>query len=69
MDESLHDTLDAIGFLLAVIAAAALAELAIRYGAVGLAFTVLFLVLLTLVGTALGVFPDRSDGSDAGDAP
>ena len=69
MDESLHDALDAIGFLLAVIAAAALAEVAIRHGAIGLAFALLFLIVLALVGTALGVFPDRDDRIDAGDAP
>ncbi|GAB3707218.1 hypothetical protein [Halorubrum pallidum] len=69
MDESLHDALDAIAFLLAVIAAAALADLTIRYGLRGLAFAVLFVLVLTLVGSALGITPDRDGLIDVGDCP
>ena len=69
MDDSLHDALDAIAFLLAVIAAAALADLTLRYGPAGLAFAVLFVVVLTLVGSALGIIPNRDGLVDIGDAP
>ncbi|GAB6879802.1 hypothetical protein JCM17823_20760 [Halorubrum gandharaense] len=79
MDESLHDALDAIAFLLAVIAAAALAAVTLQYGPVGPAFTVLFLFVLTVIGSAAGLIPDRDrmidadpaagEGPDTGDAP
>ncbi|MFD1570853.1 hypothetical protein [Halorubrum laminariae] len=59
MDETLHDALDAIAFLLAVIAAAALAVVTLQYGLGGLGVTLLFFVALTIVGSAAGVIPDR----------
>ncbi|VTT85320.1 hypothetical protein DM2_202 [Halorubrum sp. DM2] len=65
MDESLHDALDVIAFLLAVIAAAALTDLTLRYGPIGLMVAVLFLIVLGFVGVAIG--PDRDGLVDGGD--
>lgn len=69
MDESLHDALDVIAFLLAVIAAAALADLTLGYGLGGLMLAALFLIPLSVVGVALAPDRDRLVGDDSGEGP
>ncbi|ELZ33687.1 hypothetical protein [Halorubrum tebenquichense] len=68
MDESLHDALNVIAFLLAVIAAVGLTDLTVRYGPTGLMLAVLFLILLSVVGVALGPDRDRRVGGEPGGA-